>query len=202
MRKKAMIGGMLLLFFLLMAKSDFAGKRPMDPMSTDSWTLNFGVGPGINYYSGYSSGFGPAFQVSFEKGTWQLGPGVLTVGGELGFSYFHYSYDDYVTAEGPNSGAKYSWLTFIFAVRSAYHYGWNVRGLDTYGGMSLGMRMLSFHATYYDPLTNGHYNPNSVYPFVGVFLGTSYFFTPAIGVNAEVGYNITPIQIGMIFKIN
>jgi hypothetical protein len=177
-------------------------EKPMDPMNTEAWTLNFGIGPGIMYYGGYSAGFGPAFQVAVEKGMWQLGPGVLTLGGEFGFSYFHKSFADYRIGNVYYNGPSYTWLSFIIAARSAYHYGWKISGLDTYGGVSLGPRFLAFTAK--DNVHNyyGNYSPGSVGFFGGVFLGGSYFFTSKIGVNLETGYNVTPIQIGMVFKLN
>lgn len=165
-------------------------KAPMDPMEKDGMTLNFGFGPGIQYYGGYGTGFGPGFQVSFEKGMWKLGPGVLTLGGELGFSLFNHSGLDY----------KYTWFTSVGAVRSAYHYGWNVRGLDTYGGFSTGIRFLVFNSSLGTTYSE-NYNPGSVYPFVGTFVGASYFFNDIIGINGEMGYNINYTQIGMIFKL-
>ena len=84
----------------------------------------------------------------------------------------------------------------MFGARSAYHYGWNVPGLDTYGGLPLGIGF-SFvrHGTLYNA-----YNP--VYPYLGVFVGTSYFFNKIIGINGEFGYNVTYANIGIIVKLN
>ena len=172
----------------------FAQKGPMDPMSTDSWTLNFGLGPGIHYYSGYAAGFGPGFQVAVEKGMWKLGPGVLTLGAELGFSYFTYSY-----GIGHNT-YKYSWFSVVTAARCVYHYGWQVQGLDTYGGLATGLRFLAFHATY-DYYYVGGYSPAAVNFFPGFLVGASYFFNQMIGVNAELGYNVNYAQVGLIFKL-
>ena len=164
----------------------------MDP---ETWTLNFGFGPGIKYYSGYTTGFGPALSLSFEKGMWQLGPGVLTLGAELGFSYFSssYKYNDFI-------GYSYSWISLVTAARAAYHYGWKVRGLDTYGGLATGLRFLIFHSTYYNGYATD-YSPGAVNFFPGIFAGVSYFFNKSLGINAEVGYNNTYLQVGMIFKL-
>jgi hypothetical protein len=125
-------------------------------MSKDSWLLNFGFGPGIHFYSGYTAGFGPGFQVAFEKGMWQLGPGVLTLGAEVGMSYFSYTntYYGYYIGEvfHPDVSYTYRWFSFIMAARCAYHYGWKIPGLDTYGGVAAGMRFLSFSSTYSDTM--------------------------------------------------
>jgi hypothetical protein len=35
-----------------------------------------------------------------------------------------------------------------------------------------------------------------------MFLGTSYFFNDFVGVNGEVGYNVTYANLGVIFKLH
>jgi hypothetical protein len=184
----------ILLFGLFSSNDMVAGNGPTDPMSLHSWTINLGIGPGINYYSGYPTGFGPGFQAAFETGMWKLGPGVLTLGAELGFTYFNYSYGD------PHNSYKYTWFSVVTAARCAYHYGWDVPGLDTYGGLATGFRFLSFTATYDNNYVGG-YAPASVYFFPGFLVGASYFFGPVFGVNGEVGYNTMYAQIGVIFKV-
>jgi hypothetical protein len=199
--KKVKVGLVLLVIAgLLFSDPVFAQKdKPISPMSVNSWTIQFGFGPGIHYYNAYAAGFGPAFAASFEKGMWKLGPGVLTLGAETGLSYFSYSgyygepYGDY----------KYNWMSFVMAARSAYHYGWQVPGLDTYGGIAMGMRFLAFSSTYSDLYNGyyGYYNPAPVNFFGGIFVGTSYFFNNVIGINGELGFNIDYAQIGLIFKL-
>ncbi len=207
MKKIAYLFISIIFFGYICANGTFAQKGPINPMSTDSWTVNFGFGPGIHYFSGYTAGFGPGLQVSFEKGMWQLGPGVLTLGGELGFSYFSYSgyYSGYYYKYKFYSGFyyKYHWLNFIMAARAAYHYGWKIPGLDTYGGIATGIRFVSFTHTYADYYNGyyGYYTPAAVGFFPGVFLGGSYFFNQVLGVNAEFGYNINYAQVGLIFKL-
>jgi hypothetical protein len=183
---------------LLLASITCEAKGPLDPMEKHSWTLNFGAGPGIQFYSGYPSGFGPGFQVAFETGMWKLGPGVLTLGGETGFSYFNYKGG--VNPDQAPDDYYYRWLTFVVACRSAYHYGWKVRGLDTYGGVATGMRYLVFRKTFYDGYYN-EYTPATFGVFGGIFVGGSYFFNSVIGLNGELGYNITYAQIGMVLKL-
>ena len=42
---------------------------------------------GGTLFFGNGIGFGPAAKVAFEKGMWQVGPGVITLGAEMTFSY-------------------------------------------------------------------------------------------------------------------
>jgi hypothetical protein len=161
---------------------------PVDPMSQGSWILGVGVGPGTHVF-GNGYGFGPGFKVFFERGIWQLGPGVLSLGGDIGFSFF----SDRFLDEG-----RENWLNFMFGARGAYHYGWNVAGLDTYGGIPLGIGF----SVYSHNKTAGYRGYQGIFPYVGFFLGTSYFFNNQFGINGEVGYNVTYANLGVIFKLH
>ncbi|MDD4602252.1 MAG: hypothetical protein PHF97_00395 [Bacteroidales bacterium] len=160
---------------------------PVDPMSKGDWLLNFGFGPGVPVF-GNGTGFGPAAKFVVETGIWELGPGVLTLGGEFGFSFF---------ANKFGQDWRETWVNTMFGARSTYHYGWNVRGLDTYGGIPLG---IGFCFNTFDDQP-GHHNAFPVYPYLGVVFGASYFFTPTLGINGEVGYNSTYANIGLVFKL-
>ena len=180
---------MFLTFCLLSVSPAFAQyKTSGGPMREGSWLLGIGVGPGTHVF-GNGYGFGPGFKVFFENGTWQLGPGILTLGGDVGFSFFSNNF---------YNGGKENWLNFMFGARSAYHYGWGVEGLDTYGGIPLG---IGFSVYTHNDIP-GHKGYQGVFPYVGFFLGASYFFNNQFGLNGEVGYNVTYANIGVIFKLH
>jgi len=161
-----------------------------------STTLNIGIGLGRGSYGGYGYygssyyGYGNAFGVkaAVERGMWQLGPGVLSLGAEVGGSFSNAHYNGYKSN------------IIIVAIRSAYHFGWNVDKLDTYGGVSLGPGFRSYNYT--DQQVSNKYTKHDVVVSPGIFVGASYFFSPNIGVNVEAGYDITQIQGGIIFKLN
>ena len=171
----------------IVSSTGLQAKSPLDPVRLGTWVVNAGVGPGAHYF-GNGVGFGPAVKASFETGLWDLGPGVVTLGGETAFSVFSHHFGD---------GWKESWVNFIFGARGAYHYGWDVEGLDTYGGIPLGIGFCAH--SWDDHPGNSGYTP--VYPYVGIFFGASYFFTKSIGINGEVGYNATHANIGIVFKL-
>jgi hypothetical protein len=158
-------------------------------------TVNIGVGVGRssfgNYgyygagYYGYGNGFGTKLAV--ERGMWQLGPGVLSLGAEIGASF----------SSARVSGIKSNIV--IAAVRSAYHFGWGVENLDTYAGLSVGPGFRSYD--YYSSATATD-KKHDVIIAPGAFVGGTYYFSPNIGVNVEAGYDITVIQGGIIFKLN
>jgi hypothetical protein len=159
-----------------------------------SMTLNLGAGVGrssfgdYGYYGAgyYGYGTGIGVKAAIERGMWQLGPGVLSLGLETGASFSSASYGGY------NSSI------IIAAFRSAYHFGWNVGGLDTYGGLSIGPGFRSYN---YSDINTSDYTRHDIIVSPGIFVGASYFFSPNFGVNIEGGYDITEIQGGVIFKL-
>jgi hypothetical protein len=158
--------------------------NPVTPVRVGSVIFNLGAGVGREYKDDYyNSPFG--IKAAVEWGLWHAGPGTVTLGGETGSSFSNGGYY-----------SDHSSSTTVIAARSAWHYGWKVRGLDTYGGFSLG---LGFH--HYDYVNDHNYNLNEVIPVVGAFIGASYFVTPGFGFNAEAGYDITNFQAGIIFKL-
>jgi hypothetical protein len=186
MRKIILIISIIFIYCTISPKATYSN-GPLDPVRLGTWVITAGVGPGAHYF-GNGVGFGPALKGTFEAGMWDLGPGVVTLGGEATFSFFSHHY-----GEGYNE----SWANFIFGARAAYHYGWDVEGLDTYGGIPLGMGFCA-HNSGDHPGSSGS---TPVFPYAGIFFGASYFFSKTIGINGEVGYNSTHANIGVIFKL-
>jgi hypothetical protein len=173
---------------LLLSFPAFSQKGPVDPMLAETWHLNAAFGAGTPFF-GNGSGFGPAAKFSFEKGMWEVGPGTITLGAELTFSYFWNSY---------GNGWHENWFNMIAGARSAYHYGWKVKGLDTYAGIPLGFGVcMNSHDA-----DEGYHNPTPFYPYFGVFFGASYFFTKEFGVYGEFGYNSTYANLGLVFRLD
>jgi hypothetical protein len=166
-------------FFSFTAEAQNGEPDPEAIMSKGSILFNTGVGPGISHES-YHYDFIYGIKGALEYGVWRAGPGVITLGGEIGSSNGDLSHN------------------FFLAARSAWHYGWRVRGLDTYAGFSLGAR-------YYINLDDIYYmdgsHQNQVFPVAGGFIGASYFLNRHFGFNVEAGYDISIIQAGIIFKL-
>ena len=162
-----------------------SGSGQATQVKVGSVLVNAGLGIGGNYRGdSYGTAFGT--KVSAEWGLWQAGPGVITLGPEVGGSF----------STGGSHYNNYTARTIVVAGRSAWHYGWEVPGLDTYGGFSAG---IGFHHFGYD--NNGNYNYNETIPVFGAFVGASYFVSPRFGFNAELGYDITNFQVGIVFKL-
>ena len=161
-----------------------APRGPVTPVRVGSVTLNMGIGIGSEYKGNYyNSALGT--KAAVEWGLWQAGPGVITLGIEFGGSFSNGGYFD-----------DFKSRTLIVAGRSAWHYGWRVTGLDTYGGLSTG---IGFH--HYKYRNNNSFDGREVIPVFGAFVGASYFISPRFGFNVEAGYDITRLQGGIIFKL-
>jgi hypothetical protein len=153
-----------------------AQNTPTEPMKIGTWILNAGIG--LSSY-GYGEGLwlhGFGFKVAAEKGLWQAGPGVISLGGEAGMCV------------ASHNGNNYS--RFNIAPRSSYHYGWNVPGLDTYGGIAIGIGFASY----------SHHSGSDVGFYSGLYAGASYFFTDNFAVNAELGLGSTALQVGIAYR--
>ncbi len=182
---------MLIMLTMMLAGSAMAqprsGRVPTTPIESGSISLNLGVGVGANYKGdSYGTPFGT--KVAVEWGLWDAGPGVITLGPEFGVT----------TSTGYNGYygySNYGATTWILAARAAWHFGWDVPGLDTYGGFSAGVGFHSYHYDY-----NGNQSYNSTIPAFGGFVGASYFISQNFGFNAEAGFDVTVFQVGIIFK--
>ena len=186
--KKSVIVTILLTFMGLYVTTTIFAKGPLDPVKVDTWTLSVGCGPGTHPF-GNGIGFGPAEKVVFEAGLWDVGPGVITLGGETAFSFYSHNF---------NNDWKERWANFFLGARGAYHYGWDIKGLDTYAGLPLGIGFTYY--TYDDH--PGKHGSTPVYPYLGIFFGGSYYFDKYFGINGEVGFNATYANIGVIFRID
>jgi hypothetical protein len=192
MKKLHVIPGILAIIALTIISNSAHAQKSNNIMEEGTITVNVGIGAGrsgyaYNGYNGYGYGYGSGFgtKAAIERGMWELGPGVLTLGLEAGGSF--------------SKSGSYKSSIIIVAARSAYHFGWNVPNLDTYAGASLGP---GFRSSDYDYSVNNKTTKHDVVVAPGIFVGGSYFFSPKIGVNVEAGYDITLIQGGLVFKLN
>jgi hypothetical protein len=149
--------------------------------------INFGFGVGYTYDNGAGL---PGILLSGEKGISDIEDvGVLSIGGIAGFKH----------ASSNNYGPDWSWNDFFIGGRGILHMDlFNDNTIDTYGGMSLGLRFYNnpeFHENQRSVLTN------TVGPLFGLFFGGRYFFTPKAAVFGEMGYDITWLKFGLTVKI-
>jgi hypothetical protein len=192
MKKQVLILAVLLAFGLLFSKNTNA-----QGMEVGKNNLGIGLGLGRNYYSGLG-GFTPAMRLNFDHGFFNAGPGVITIGGSVGFSRhtYDYGYSYYY------SSYKATWTNIVIATRAAWHYNFGKIGnekFNAYAGIGLGVRIESYRDNYSGPYAiddnyggvNGHF---------ATFVGGSYQATEKLGFFAEFGYDITSALIGVNFR--
>jgi hypothetical protein len=155
--------------------------------------VNLGIGFGATWYSGvgYKSTI-PPISASFDLGFKDdIGPGVLGIGGYLGFSSYKWEYS-YLYTYG------YKYTTIILGARGTYHMQF-IDKLDTYGGLLLGFRIVS--SKYYGDTGysySGGAGSGLAYSF---FVGGRYYLADNIAVFGELGYGIAYLTLGVTFKL-
>lgn len=172
--------------FLLLSQ---AARSQTYKIGTNVVSAGVGLGSSLGNYSYASQS--PGFSAQFERGIWELGPGVVSLGGYVGIKNYKYSYTD------PYGGGHYEskWNYTIVGVRGAYHYtGLDISNLDVYGGVMLSYDALSFKDNSGSSL---HYGST-----VGAtgFVGGRYFFAQMLGAYAELGYGVSYLNIGLCLK--
>ena len=179
----------------------------------NSHILNLGIGfGGGNYYSGYY-GFGynykvsPAFSLSYEQAIpKKLGPGFLGLGAYFGYQTSSSTYNYFWDKHGYNNNYYYknSWTNFMIAARGAYHLDiLNSEKAELYFGLVAGLRIQSYISDSNNPdpyADNYRLSSGNVYPAYSLFIGGRYYFTPNIGLFAELGYGISYFTGGISIK--
>lgn len=155
--------------------------------------LNLGIGFGATWYSGsFFKTTIPPVSASLDIGLKDdIGPGVLGIGGYVGFSSYKYEYS-YVYTWG------YKYTTFILGARGTYHMQF-IDKLDTYGGLLLGFRIVS--SKYYGDTGfsySGAAGSGLAYSF---FVGGRYYLADNIAIFGELGYGIAYLTLGATFKL-
>lgn len=160
----------------------------------------------VSIAAGFGSSYGaftygkqtPAFSLQYERGLWQAGPGVISLGGYLGYKSYQYS--------GSYFGFTYNekWNYTIIGLRGAWHLqefdGTELQKWDLYGGAMLGYYNLNYTYTDNDPAID--YSDINYSSTVGLsgFLGARYFFNPHFAAQGEIGYGISYLNLGLAYK--
>jgi hypothetical protein len=164
-------------------------------VGTNVISAGFGIGSSIG--NGFTYGTqSPGFNLQFEHGFWEAGPGVVSLGAYVGFKSF---------SDGTSDGTyiyNAKWNYTIIGVRGAWHFtGLNVDHLDLYGGLMLSYNDLSFTSSTNAPVGNGFYNGNySSTVDLTPFVGAKYYFAGGLGAFGELGYGVNFLSLGLSYK--
>jgi len=172
----------LLMIVVVAALMSVASGKAFAQYEKGDKLLNVGIGLG-SYYGG-----GVAVGAAFEYGVTDF----ISVGAQADFYTWGYNW---------GSGYKYRYTFLPIGARGSYHFGKHflqIEKLDLYAGASLGYYISSYKA---DTPFGGSYNDSyGSKVLFGVFGGGRYYFKPNMAAFAEVGYNVTPLKVGITFK--
>jgi len=92
---------------------------PAEPVQFGDVFINAGAGLGESYLGSYGTPSG--FKAAVNWGVAEAGPGVITLGASFGASFSHGQ-----TSLSDQSSSN----SLVFMIRDAWHYGWEIPGLD------------------------------------------------------------------------
>jgi len=142
--------------------------------------VNLGIGVG-----GYGGASGIAFGAAADFG---VAPNI-TVGGQAAYRSFNYGY------LGNNDKINY----LYFAVRGSYHFNeilsLSSDKVDLYAGLGIGYESASYSNSIYSGSSFG----SGIY--IPAHLGGRYFFNEKLGGFAELGSGVSPLMLGITFKL-
>jgi hypothetical protein len=142
--------------------------------------VNAGIGIGTFGFNGTG---GLPVTIGYDRGITDQ----ISVGAYLGMVRTKYAYD-------------YKYKYTIFGIRGSYHFNELLEienpQIDVYGGVAINYRNYTLK---YD--WEGHNEKVSGSTVgVGIHAGGRYFFTDKFGAYAELGYGISPLQLGAVLK--
>jgi|YNPMSStandDraft_1061717.scaffolds.fasta_scaffold00262_19 hypothetical protein len=172
-------------------------------MTSGTNFFSVGIGPSVNYWNIYHSGGTPALKITLDRGYKQAGPGIITLGGSLGFfsKYYKSTYYD----NGYAYSYKSTW-TFVSTVfRMGYYYNLkeaDIPDMNVYGGLGLGLLYEGYKYSYTGPNHPNFIRDNAGMHFLmNLYLGANYFLSPKTAIYLEFGYDITYATVGLTFKL-
>jgi len=175
--------------YLLLLFSSFILSGSLKSQSFEKGTnvIALGITFGSSYNDYTYQSQSPGFGAQYEKGIWEAGPGVISLGGYLGSK----------TYRNPIFGER--WNYTILGFRGAYHYNKftteKLKKLDPYAGLMVAYSILGSRD-----------NPN---PLRGrqessfdnsVFVGGRYYFTNNFAGFAEIGLGVANLTLGGALK--
>ncbi len=164
--------------------------------------VGFNIGIGGNYSAANTySAQTPALGLSYEQGVTELGPGVLGVGAYVGYKSL--SSETGIVYGNIAYTYDWTWNYLIIGGRGIWHYNdWHGSDQwDTYGGLMLAYRSVSFkdNTNYPAGAVQYTYSSSSGMSFTG-FLGARYYFSDNFAAQAEFGYGIAVLNLGLTYK--
>ena len=171
------------------------------PFEQGTVVFNAGVGvfSSIRYDQGTGVKRSPVLWLSGEYQVTELGPGPLGVGSS--FDYQSASHTDHLGSYFYQD----NWTTKVLGVRGTYHPDiLSDNNYDLYGALQLSFNWIDYKFTSDDPSytrsVSNYYRNIENYASVNLILGGRCYFTENIGAFGEIGYDISYLKLGLVFK--
>jgi hypothetical protein len=149
--------------------------------------VNLGIGIG-GFAGAYGSG-GIAITGGYENAINEN----ISLGGVVGYSS---------SSQDVYSGYGWKYTYILIGARGAYHYDVLHNGtLDTYGGILLGYNIVSASETGTHLYGFGNYSASASFLEFGFFVGGRYYFNPKWAIQAELGYGLGILNVGIAYKL-
>ena len=98
-------------------------------------------------------------------------------------------------------GTDWKYSYYLFGVKGSYHFNEELKitnpKLDVYGGASIFYRGYSVK---YTGIDNQKTKASAGGMAIAIHAGARYFFSSSIGGFAELGYGISPLQLGLAIR--
>jgi hypothetical protein len=157
--------------------------------------ISAGIGLGSSIASYTYGTQSPGFNVQYDRGFWEAGPGVISLGAYVGIKDYKYGYVE--------NGYAYSekWNYTVVGVRGAWHFtGLDIDNLDLYGGLMLADYALSYSNNYSAGYSTGPLGSYGSTIGLSVFAGAKYYFAGNLGAFGELGFGANVLSLGLSYK--
>jgi hypothetical protein len=150
--------------------------------------IGVGIGTATDLVEYPHSFASPMFALQYERGIWNAGQGVISLGAYFGIKSYEYS---------PIKGDENKMTHTTLGLKAAYHFtGWDIPNLDPYAGLMLSN---DHNSVTVDSQFNSGLSGNDVR--VNAFAGARYFVQPHLGVFAELSTDpYHHIDLGLAIK--
>jgi hypothetical protein len=163
-------------------------------------TLSATLGIGSLVYETNATSTVPPLTLAYDYGYNEN----ISLGGLVSYTASKYEWND--SYLGNEYGYKWTWSYFVIAARGSYHYDlFHSSNVDTYGGLILGYDIASSSSEYTGDW-GGYYGgePSAASSgglIFGGYVGARYFFTPKFAAQAELGFGLAVLNIGVAYKL-
>lgn len=164
-------------------------------------TVGYGLDPwghpGLGHaYGTYKKATIGPLVLTYERGiTEKLGIGRIGVGGSFAQSWYTQRYF-YGNVEDIYRSSRFNVMA-----KAAYHFDFGIEKMDVYAGIAAGASIYVDKDVVFDNDNQVYVDTRDTYvrPAHYEFIGIRYYFKPAFGVYAEVGYGLAAFNGGMVF---